>query len=84
MKSVYQILGRRNLITFSSGKHKINFDRVIRSGRVILLRMKTEKINSNDSRSKLTMKEVHGIVGHPNDNACITTAQKYEQVCRLR
>ena len=74
MRSGYKVLGRRNRITLSSGKYQVSFDRVIQSGRGILLGMMTEKLIKNKKQVRHTVKEFHDMLGHPNNHACYMTA----------
>ena len=48
MRSGYKVLSRKDKITLSQGKFQVSFDRVIQSGRGILLGMMTEKLITND------------------------------------
>ena len=48
MRSGYKVTGRKGRITLKSRKYRINFDRIIQSGRGILLDMMTEKVKENN------------------------------------
>ena len=65
----------KNRITLSSGKYQVSFDRVIQSGRGILLGMMTEKLIKNKKQVRHTVKEFHDMLGHPNNHACHMTAK---------
>ena len=75
MKNGYEVIGKNNRITLQSGKQKISFDRVIQSGKGILLGMKTEIVKKKDNQVKYTEKEFHDMLGHPNNHACHITAR---------
>ena len=53
----------------------MTFDRVIQSGRGILLGIMTEKLIKNKKRVISTMKEFHDMLGHPNNHAFHVTAK---------
>ena len=75
MKNGYDVVGRNNIITLQSGKHRVSFDRVIQSGKGILLGMKTETVKKNENQAKYTEKEFHDMMGHSNNHACHMTAR---------
>ena len=75
MKNGYDVIGKNNIITLQSGKQKISFDRVIQSGKGILLGMMTETLKKNENQAKYTEKEFHDMLGHPNNHACHMTAR---------
>ena len=59
----------------SSGKYRVSFERVIKSGRGILLSTKTEKLIEYKKRVRYTMKEFHNMFGYPNNHMCNMTAK---------
>ena len=75
MKNGYEVIGRNNIITLQSGKYRVSFDRVIQSGKGILLGMKTETSKKNENQAKYTEKEFHDMLGHPNNHPCHMTAR---------
>ena len=48
MRNGYDVLGKKDKITLSQGKSRVSFDRVIKSGKGIILGMMTEKLIKKD------------------------------------
>ena len=78
MRSGYDVLGRKNKITLSLGTCQVSFDRVIQSGRGILLGMMTEKKLKIKKRLMHTVREFHVMSRHPNNHACNMTVKNLE------
>ena len=75
MRNGYDVLGKKDKITLSQGKSRVSFDRVIQSGKGLILGMMTEKLIKKDEREAHTVKEFHDMLGHPNKHSCHMTAR---------
>ena len=53
----------------------MSFDRVIKSGKGVILGMMTERLIKKDERVSHTVKEFHDMLGHPNKHSCHMTAR---------